>query len=208
MPVVQDSFFIPDDLAVGLATGLYKRFGSVIRYASGPNKGQIVKHLKPISLNTASEMRGAKTIRFVKQHKKGIIFAAIGVVATSAGVWAYNTVKNYEPKEVIEFRTALQVYTDAIRSGNMNIDIINRLMTASKNLKNCNDYKKVIVLLNAEELEVLVGYIYAYTVKLAKDNGAEPPEEEPNTFKINSPDSIINLQNYLNTQETIFEETA
>lgn len=36
MPVVQDSFFIPDDLAVGLATGLYKRFGSVIRYASGP----------------------------------------------------------------------------------------------------------------------------------------------------------------------------
>lgn len=208
MPVVQDSFFIPDDLAVGLATGLYKRFGSVIRYASGPNKGQIVKHLKPVSLNTANEMQGTKMLRFVRKYKKEFTLAAIGVAAIGAGVLAYNTVKNQEPKEVIEFRTALQVYIDAIRSGNMNIDIINRLMTTLENLKNCKDYKNVNVLLNAEELEVLIGYIYAYTVKLAKDNGAEPPAEELNTVKINFPDSIINLQNYLNTQKTIFEETA
>lgn len=147
-------------------------------------------------------------LRFFRKYKKGFTLAAIGVAAIGAGVLAYNTVENQEPKEVIEFRTALQVYIDAIRSGNMNVDIINRLMITLENLKNCKDYKKVNVLLNAEELEILVGYIYAYTVKLAKDNGAEPPAEEPNTFKINSPDSIINLQNYLNTQKTIFEETA
>lgn len=50
MPVVQDSFFIPDDIATELATGLYRRIGSVVRYAVGPNKGQIVKHLTALFL--------------------------------------------------------------------------------------------------------------------------------------------------------------
>lgn len=29
MAVVQDAFFIPDDIATGLATGLYRRIGSI-----------------------------------------------------------------------------------------------------------------------------------------------------------------------------------
>lgn len=72
MPVVQDAFFIPDDIATGLATGLYRRIGSVVRYAVGPNKGQIVKHLKPIDLKAAEEAQGlgVKALQFVKQHKK------------------------------------------------------------------------------------------------------------------------------------------
>lgn len=48
MAIAQDAFFIPDDIATGLATGLYRRIGSVVRYAVGPNKGQIVKHLQPL----------------------------------------------------------------------------------------------------------------------------------------------------------------
>lgn len=43
MAVVQDAFFIPDDIATGLATGLYRRIGSVVRYATGPNKGAYCK---------------------------------------------------------------------------------------------------------------------------------------------------------------------
>lgn len=42
MAIVQDVFDIPDDIATGLVTGLYRRIGSVVRYAVGPNKGQIV----------------------------------------------------------------------------------------------------------------------------------------------------------------------
>ena len=47
MAIAQDAYFIPDDIA----TGIYRRIGSVVRWASGPNKGQIVKHLKPIDLS-------------------------------------------------------------------------------------------------------------------------------------------------------------
>lgn len=55
MAIAQDAFFIPDDIATGLATGLYRRIGSVVRYAVGPNKGQIVKHLQPIDLKAAEQ---------------------------------------------------------------------------------------------------------------------------------------------------------
>ena len=54
MAIVQDAYFIPDDIATGLATGIYRRIGSVVRWATGPNKGQIVKHLKPIDLPAVS----------------------------------------------------------------------------------------------------------------------------------------------------------
>lgn len=62
MAIAQDAFFIPDDIATGLATGLYRRMGSVVRYAIGQNKDQIVK-----------------------QHKKGTIIVATGaaIVGTS-----------------------------------------------------------------------------------------------------------------------------
>ena len=41
MAVVQDAFFIPDDIATGLATGLYRRIGSVVRYATD---SEILRH--------------------------------------------------------------------------------------------------------------------------------------------------------------------
>ena len=72
MAIAQDAYFIPDDIATGLATGIYRRIGSVVRWATGPNKGQIVKHFKPIDLPAAEQVQGvgAKALQFVKQHKK------------------------------------------------------------------------------------------------------------------------------------------
>ena len=69
MAIAQDVFFIPDDIA----TGLYRRIGSVVRYATCPNKGQIVKHLKPVELKATEQAQGVgvKALQFVKQHKKG-----------------------------------------------------------------------------------------------------------------------------------------
>lgn len=35
MPIAQEKFYIPDDIAIGLATGQLKRFGGVVRHATG-----------------------------------------------------------------------------------------------------------------------------------------------------------------------------
>lgn len=210
MPVVQDAFYIPDDIATGLATGLYRRIGSVVRYAVGPNKGQIVKHLKPIDLKVAEEAQGigVKALQFVKEHKKGTIITVAAAAVVGTGAFVYSKVKNHEPKVVTEFRTALRVYIDAIREGNMDIDIINNTMDALEELKQHKNYEKISIQLATEDLEVLVGRIYEYTIKLAKDNNVELPEDELRTSHAKTVGTIINLQNYLKAQKRIFEATA
>lgn len=210
MPVVQDAFFIPDDIATGLATGLYRRIGSVVRYAVGPNKGQIVKHLKPIDLKAAEEAQGlgVKALQFVKQHKKGTIIVVAGAAAVGAGVWVYSKVKNHESKVVTEFRAALRVYIDAIRERNMDIEKINNLMDALEEVKKHKDYEKISIQLTTEDLEVLVGRIYEYTIKLAKDNDVELTEDELQASHAKNTGTLINLQNYLKAQKRIFEEAA
>ena len=210
MPVVQDAFYIPDDIATGLATGLYRRIESVVRYAVGPNKGQIVKHLKPIDLKVAEEAQGigVKALQFVKEHKKGTIITVAAAAVVGTGAFVYSKVKNHEPKVVTEFRTALRVYIDAIREGNMDIDIINNTMDALEELKQHKNYEKISIQLATEVLEVLVGRIYEYTIKLAKDNDVELPEDELRTSHAKTVGTIINLQNYLKAQKRIFEATA
>lgn len=210
MPVVQDTFYIPDDIATGLATGLYRRIGSVVRYAVGPNKGKIIKHLKPVDLQTAEEAHGLgiKALQFVKQHKKGTIITIVGATAVGASVWLYNKIFNSEPKVVNEFRVELRAYIDAIRSGNMSIEKINSLMNALEELKKHRDYEEISIQLTTEELSILVGRIYEYTIKLAKDNDVELNEDALQASWKNNSRTIINLQNCLRVQKKIFEEAA
>ncbi|NCC05050.1 MAG: hypothetical protein EOM37_13655 [Proteobacteria bacterium] len=210
MAIAQDAFFIPDDIATGLATGLYRRIGSVVRYAIGPNKGQIVKHLQPIDLKAAEQAQGlgAKAIQFVANHKKEVGIAAIGVAIVGAGVWGYTAWKNHEPKVLTEFRAALKIYIEAIRTGDMSVEKIDALMVALEELKKHKNYDKISIQLTTEELEVLVGRIYDYTIKLAKDNNVELTDDELNASGKQSKSAIIDLQQYLKTQKRIFEAAA
>lgn len=210
MAVAQDAFFIPDDIATGLATGLYRRIGGVVRYAVGPNKGQIVKHLQPIDLKAAEQAQdvGVKALQFMKQHKKATITAVVGAAAIGTGAWIYSKAKNHEAKVVSEFRGALRVYINAIRMGNMDIEKINNLMATLEELKRHKDYEKISIQLTTEDLEVLVGRIYEYTIKLARDNEIELTEDELRISKEQNTGTIINLQNYLNAQKRIFEIVA
>jgi hypothetical protein len=113
-----------------------------------------------------------------------------------------------EPKVVTEFRTALRVYIDAIREGSMDIEKIDKLMGALEELKKHKDYEKISIQLTTEDLEVLVGRIYEYTIKLAKDNDVELTVDELRTSSVKTTGTIINLQNYLKVQKRIFEAVA
>lgn len=210
MAVVQDAFFIPDDIATGLATGLYRRIGSVVRYATGPNKGRIVKHLDPVNLKPAGQAQGiiVRALQFVKQHKKETIITVASAATVGMGLVIYNKVKNREPKVLTEFRMSLRAYIEAIRKGSMDIDKINDLMKCLSALKECKDYDKISIQLTTEELEVLVGRIYDYTVKLAKDNDVELSDTDIGIIEKNSGSTISNLENYLNAQKHIFEKVA
>ena len=203
MAVVQEAFWIPDDITAGLAIGKYRRTGGVIRYATGSNKGQIVKHLQSIDLNATEQTMklGPKALQLFQQNKKTIGIVTACMAAAGLYVWVYISLKNREPKVQTEYRAALKTYIVAIQNGNLDIDKINNLINKLEALKKNKDYKKISIQLSAEELEVIVNRIYEYTVKLAKDNSVELNDEEMHR----SNEVLVNLYSYLEIQKHIFE---
>lgn len=206
MAVVQEAFDIPADIMTKLLTGEYRRIGGVVRYAIGPKKGQIVKHLDPIDLKVAEQAQGfgAKALQFAKNNKKGLFVGAAITVVAAAGGYIYYKLKTREPAVITDFRFKLRIYIDEIRNGNLKLDTINNLMAALDVLKQHKDYEKYSIALSTDDLDVLVNRIYNYTIKLAKDNDVELTEKEHS----HSDNSILNLQNYLKAQKRIFEEAA
>lgn len=209
MAVVQDAFFIPDDIATGLATGLYRRIGSVVRYAVGPNKGRIVKHLQPVNIKTVEQAQGigATAFQFIKQHKKGTVTTLLGAAVVGTGILIYNKAKNYEPKVVTPFRASLGVYIDAIRRGNLDIDTINGLLENLEALKQHKDYEKIQIQMTTEDLEILVNRICEYTRKLAQDNQVDLTRDEMRACD-KQDGVLVHLQTYLEAQKRIFETVA
>lgn len=88
--------------------------------------------------------------------------------------------------------------------GEMDIDKINNLMSSLEALKADKNYSKISIQLTSEELDVLVGRIYEYTLKLASDNEIEIAADNLEEEK----DVIKNLQSYLKVQRRIFAEAA
>lgn len=190
MAVIQEAFDIPDDIAVGLATGIYKRFGGVVRWAVGSQKGQIVKHLKPIQLPEAVESgnRTQKALELFTHNKKTTYIAAIVLGTAVAGGVAYSVHNSSKRKK---FHNAFQAYIEAIRTGTMTISLIEEM---EKALSEVDSIK-----MTPEELSVLVSHIKDYTIKLANDNG-----EEVSNLKI-SESPIIDFKKYLEMQKRIIE---
>lgn len=206
MAIVQEAFDIPADIMTKLLTGEYRRIGGVVRYAIGPNKGQIVKHLEPVDLKAAEQAKGigAKVIQFARNNKRGLIIGGVIAGAATAGGFIYYKVKTHEPAVVAKFRAALRKYIAEIRNGNLELNTIDSLMAALDELKKHKDYEKFKIVLSTEDLDTLVNRIYDYTIQLAKNNKVELTEEE----RIRTNNSILNLQNYLKTQKRIFEVAA
>ena len=99
MAVIQVAFDIPADIRTGLLTGEYRRMGGVVRRAVGPNKGQIVKHLKPIDLKEDDAAKGvlAKGVELVKANPKAAVVVGAGTLIVGGGAIAYKKLKNREP---------------------------------------------------------------------------------------------------------------
>ncbi len=206
MPVVQEAFYIPDDMMTKIAVGEYRRIGGVVRYAIGPHKGQIVKHLKPVDIKAAEQAKGMgeKLLQFAQHNKKGLIIGGVAAGAVAASGFIYYKVKTHEPAVLAAFRAALRIYIEEIRRGNLEMETIDKLMMALDELKQHKNVERFRTELSIEELDVLVNRIYEYTLQLAENNKIELTEQE----RTKSDHSILSLENYLRTQKRIFEEAA
>lgn len=188
--VVQDKYVIPDDIEIGIAIGMYKRSGSIIRYATGPKKGQFVKFLDPVD--------------DIKKHKKMLFITMTASIVAGTGILLYKKLRKKEYEIVSEFRKELRIYIDAIREGCMDSNKINNLIKEIERLKKHDNYKKIVIQLTAEDLYILVEHIREYTKKLASDNDIKLSDNALNVPETNDTNVIVNLQNYLEIQKNIF----
>lgn len=209
MPIVQEAFDIPANIAAKILTGEYRRIGGVVRHAIGPNKGQIVKHLDPVNLKVAQEAQGvaAKALQFAKNNKKALIVVGIGTGIAAAGAGIYYKVKNTEPIVLKEFKVAFREYLNAIRTGKLSEEIIDNMMLSLESLKSHKDYEKFQIQLSAEDLNTIVCKVYEYTKKLAEDNDIELDSNDQFEDKKDE-DTIVALEHYLKLQKYIFNAAA
>lgn len=205
MPIQQFAYDIPNDIAIGIMKGMYKRFGGVVRDAK---TGAIVKHLKEVEL-PAEKKAGGAVMQAVKQHPVAAIGIGVGVAAGTA-LTAYavkkkkeNEYKKNSPECVLKFEKSLKAYLKAVRKGTLDEKTIDKLMADLEAIKEADAEEKISLELSTVELKQLVNMIYDYTRKLAKVNDVKLER-----FKQHSPNSIDNLHAYLEVQKLIFQEAA
>ncbi|MCQ2551270.1 MAG: hypothetical protein MJ146_03690 [Clostridia bacterium] len=210
MAIVQDAFEIPEEILKGLITGKYSRFGSIVRYAKGPNGGNIVTHLPSVELNDKEKVKNIVSTakQLIKEHKKETIASGAALLAVAGGAYLFGRLKRREPKVVTEFKEKFENYFEAIKNGQMTIEVIEDLMKALEALKCDKRYEEITIQLRTAELEVLVKCIYDYTVKLASDNGVDVTISQEKTQDSSSESIIISLQSYLEEQKKIFEKAS
>jgi hypothetical protein len=188
MEIFQESFFIPEEIMEKVTTGDYKIFGGVVRN----NKGEIVKHLRPVSKLEATLYYGWK-------YRESLFM--VGKLGVS-GVKSYiKSKKKQEPDVVVKYREALKVYLNAVGQGALTMEIMSDMMECLGELKMHPNYK---IALSIEELEVFLNIMYEHTQKLAVDNSIELTSLEKETPS-QSENLIIYVHRYLETQKRIFE---
>lgn len=205
MAIVQQEFYVPDDMWKRILIGEYKLFGGVVRYATGSKKGQIVKHLDPVDREILEQTQSivGKTVNFAANHKLGFIIGGAIMITAGAGSYIYFN-KKREPILITEFRTALKLYLSEIEKGCLRLETINTLMSKTEELIKDKENTKYVLKLDSENLGILVNLIYDYTIQLAESNEVQLSEAEKKRTEV----AILDLRNYLKTQEYIFKTVS
>lgn len=213
MPVVPVNVDVPTEIYAGLLTGKYTRVGSVVREG-----GQIYKHLNeafiPEQGCASGELRMAGALKDIANRKN--ILIGFGVVAVIAGAITYYRVKSRKnkksteiqmPKCAANFNSSFCTYLDAIQSGNLDKDIINRLISDLEEIKENYTDGNIKIDFLSDRLTTFMNLIFDYTKKFAEANSVESNELEA-PVGATGDSTFANLQHYLEVQKQIFEKVA
>jgi hypothetical protein len=205
--IQQVTYDIPPDIWVGLKSGEFSRFGSVVR-----NRKEIITHLKEVSLPGASQEGEMRRIAAGLKHPKAIAAIGLGTVILGGLVIFAARKRKQDPKPrmpncVENYNASLGAYLEAVRSGNLDADIINRLISDLSTVKENSDSGNIAIDFSTEQSDTLVQIVVDYTRKLAEANSIELsdlPELAPDSEE----NVIIDLHRHLEVQKQIFDGAA
>lgn len=196
--ISQQTFFIPPEIQAGLAAGDLIQYGGIVRN----QVGQIVKHLKVIDLPVDGGKAAAAALKLLKDPKVMAGAAVVAVIAASAGaVAAVRKRKKTLPECVTEYNASLGAYLEAVRTGSLDADIIDRLISALDAVVAYSDEGGSIALdFSTEQAALLVKLVVDSTKQLAEDNSLELAAlAEPQIG-----DNVLDFRRHLEVQRKIF----
>ena len=204
--IYQPAFEVPAEIAAKVATGDYILWGGVVRDTAG----RIVKHLKPIELQEASEAAltvGQRVARFAKSNP---VLVAIGVAAVAlGGVFAYRKIAALQSASVdeidsSELNSALSAYVEALRDGDLNVAVVDNLIHEIEKLEAITDTGAFTIEFDGDQLKTLVSSIRDYTEELIKGNAPRLVAADV-PMPISHDDSLLDLKDCLLTQKVILK---
>lgn len=172
--IIQPSIEIPDKYLQGLMTGKYIRQGSVIRN----QQGELVKFLKEVPKNDNT----ANTAISSYKLKNSLIGIGVIVGVSTLALGVYTAYQKYRKKKQDEnqqnvisngFNTSLNNYINAIKEGNLSLDILEDFIWNINFIKKNSENKEIEITISIQQLEELVNLIYSYTIKLAEINNID-----------------------------------
>lgn len=207
--IVQPTFYIPPDIATGLLSGDFIRHGGVVRDTAG----RLVTHLKEISApEKAVEEVAKRADTSIKNHWVVLGVGVLTLVAVGGGVVLAVKKRNKDvqpevPECVQNYNESLRAYLEAIRTGSLDADIIDRLIADLDAVRAYGEEYDTTVAFSAEQLATLTNAVVEYTSKLAEVNAIELDEPELPT-EDSEGGVVVDLRRYLEVQKRIFDEAA
>lgn len=224
MAIIQVAYDVPNDVAVGLASGELMRFGSVIRNRTG-----IIKHLKEVSVSKAESSTVVKvasasvsTARskslftnvkdIAKKHPVAAVVVGIGAGVAIVGGIVYGRYRSKKKhiKGKIEmpayghsFNDVFCNYLDEIRTGALQKETLDTLMKELNQMKACIDNGELEISFSNEQLDTMIDIVFYYTRKLARANSYKIIEFKKPSIE-NTDGAISGLCHCLEIQKEIF----
>ena len=210
MPVQQIAFDIPPHIASKLLTGEYIQWGGIVR----DQAGRIVKHLKPVQIEQAGEqaMNVAKAVKNIARNNKNaviVVGVAVAAAAIAGGAAVYQHIRKGKQNAVTfsELNEALAGYMSAIDEGTLDVEKLDRAITAIDAVIERIGGEGARVEIEGETFANLVRVIRDYTERLYEANSSSFDGKVVEMPRAND-GTLENLRDYLRAQRSVFELAA
>lgn len=206
--IIQPSLYVPPEIQKGLLSGEYIRYGGTVR----DQLGQIVKSLSDVDVPTDSKRAMGQAAAALKNPwvltTVSVVVVAVGVTAFIVGRKTKQGDKATMPECVERYNASLGAYLDAVRVGQLDADIIDRLISDFDAVRAYSDENGGIALdLKTKQGESLFNLVVDYTRHLAEANSIDLGGlQEPTTDSKNDP--VVDLRRHLAFQRKVFTEAA
>lgn len=208
MTLIQVTYEVPAEIAAGLATKSFQRFGSVVR---GPEN--IIAHLKEVE--QVKEQAGALKGLFKGGVKSpgSIVAIGIGVVGVTVGAIYLvgarrkDAARSLQLEAVERYNASLVSYLEAITTGELDELNLKKFRDDVEVLKALAMTGEISVEFSQEHSKALNALLADYTRELAHANSvelAELPELSPGTAETLMED----IELYLDAQQAIIDKDS